>query len=366
MKKFLNISVIAALAILPMAANAAVPDSDPGVTTADAPVAQNAPKYALAASTANDDVVATAGYVKGAYNAAIKAVNKVADMATNATNSANISYDGTTSGLSATNVKAAVDELASEKADKSTTLAGYGITDAYTKTEVDSAITNNAVQTVTKGTGNGTISVDNGADVTIYDDTALANRVSDNEDHIGTLSNLQTTEKNSLVGAINEVKGTAGFAGTAAELTDTHFNPTDTTSAAKAANAAMAAAQTGITNAAAAQTAAAAAQTAADAAQTAADAAQADADALEVKVGNTTLTTTAQTLTGAIEEVKSKALTSSSLTDYAKKTGVTATISASTVSGTVPTVTTWGTETTGTAQITARITGATYAEPANP
>ena len=104
MKKFLNISVIAALAILPLAANAAVPNSDPGDTTADAPVAQNAPKYALAASTANDDVVATAGYVKGAYNAAIKAVNKVADMATNATNSANISYDGTTSGLSVTNV----------------------------------------------------------------------------------------------------------------------------------------------------------------------------------------------------------------------------------------------------------------------
>lgn len=343
MKKFLNISVIAALAILPLAANAADIDKDPGATTADAPVATNAPKYALAVAKPTDETnVATASYVKGAYNAAIKAINKVSDMATN---SANISYDGTTSGLSATNVQAAVDELASEKADANNV---YTKSETYTKTEVDNAIESGAVQTVTKGAGNGTISVDNGADVTIYDDTALANRVSDNETHIGTLGNLQTTEKNSLVGAINEVKGTAGFAGTATELTDTHFNPTDTTSAAKAANAAMAAAQTGITNAATAQTAA--------------EAAQADADALEEKVGDTTLTTTAQTLTGAIEEVKRNALTSSSLTDYAKKTGVTATISASTVSGTVPTVTTWGTETTGTAAVTGTISGASYRE----
>ena len=35
----------------------------------------------------------------------------------------------------------AVNELSDGKADKSTTIAGYGITDAYTKTEVDSAIT---------------------------------------------------------------------------------------------------------------------------------------------------------------------------------------------------------------------------------
>lgn len=35
----------------------------------------------------------------------------------------------------------AVNELSDGKADKATTIAGYGITDAYTKTEVDSAIT---------------------------------------------------------------------------------------------------------------------------------------------------------------------------------------------------------------------------------
>lgn len=84
MKKFLNISVIAALAILPLAANAAVPDSDPGATTADAPVAQHAPKYALAQSDGSDNIVATASYVKGAYNAAIKAINTVATTADSA------------------------------------------------------------------------------------------------------------------------------------------------------------------------------------------------------------------------------------------------------------------------------------------
>ena len=141
-----------------------------------------------------------------------------------------------------------------------------------------------------------------------------------------------------MTGAIEEVKGTAGFAGTAAELTDTNFQAADKTSAATAANAAMAAAA----------------------------AAQSDVDAVETTIGNTTLTTTAQTLTGAIEEVKSSALTSSSLTDYAKKTGVTQTITDSTIAGTVPVVATWGSNTATTVAITASITGATYAEPANP
>lgn len=40
-----------------------------------------------------------------------------------------------------TSVVGAINEVADGKADKATTIAGYGITDAYTKTEVDSAIT---------------------------------------------------------------------------------------------------------------------------------------------------------------------------------------------------------------------------------
>ena len=212
MRKFLNISVIAAVAILPMAANAATGDivsvSDPATYTGNANVtASTAPKYALAVEAATDTTnVATASYVKGAYNAAMKAINKVSETASS------------------------------------------------------------AVQSVDAGTANGTISVDGGADVTVYDDTALAGRVTANE----------------------------------------------------------------------------------------------------TKIGNTPLTTTATTLTGAIEEVKSNALTSSSLTDYAKKSGVTQTITNSTITGTVPTVIAWGAETTSTAAVTASITGATYAEPSNP
>ena len=56
----------------------------------------------------------------------------------------NISYDNTTSGLSSTNVQSAINELEDEKADKSTTLNGYGITNAYTKTETNSLLNNKA------------------------------------------------------------------------------------------------------------------------------------------------------------------------------------------------------------------------------
>ncbi len=162
MKKILNISVIAALAILPMAANAAVTDAVPGPTvtedTATAATATTDPKYGLVQGHETDANLATAGYVKGAYNAAIKAINKV-----------------------------------SETADS-------------------------AVQTVTAGSANGTISVDGGADVTIYDDSTLVNRVGALETNVGTLTNLNTTTKDSLVGAINEVNTAAGFAGTAARV----------------------------------------------------------------------------------------------------------------------------------------------------
>lgn len=40
-----------------------------------------------------------------------------------------------------TSIVGAINEVSGGKADKATTIAGYGITDAYTKTEVDSAIT---------------------------------------------------------------------------------------------------------------------------------------------------------------------------------------------------------------------------------
>lgn len=80
MKKLIGTSLVAVLTALPLMAGATVTDTDPGATNSNAPVASNAPKYSLKAANAeNDGKVASAGYVKGAYNAAIKAINKTVD-----------------------------------------------------------------------------------------------------------------------------------------------------------------------------------------------------------------------------------------------------------------------------------------------
>ena len=92
MKNLLKMSLIAIFAAVPGLSFAAAGDvdKDPGATTASAPVAQNAPRYALAtADSATDNNAASAGYVKGAYNAAIKAINKVSDTANSAATKAN-------------------------------------------------------------------------------------------------------------------------------------------------------------------------------------------------------------------------------------------------------------------------------------
>ena len=75
-------SILSVLTIISSAfADPVYPETtDPGATTANAPTASNDPKYALMTHHDNDSNVASAGYVKGAYNAAMKAVNKVADM----------------------------------------------------------------------------------------------------------------------------------------------------------------------------------------------------------------------------------------------------------------------------------------------
>ena len=58
-----------------MLAGAEVVAGDPGATTSSAVAASATPKYALKNSAATDTNVATAGYVKGAYNAIIKGIN---------------------------------------------------------------------------------------------------------------------------------------------------------------------------------------------------------------------------------------------------------------------------------------------------
>lgn len=83
MKKTLRISLVALFAAVPMMAMAATGDP-----VAGAPVAQGTqtnaqvtttvtPKFAVATEATTDVNAASAGYVKGAYNAAIRAVNTV-------------------------------------------------------------------------------------------------------------------------------------------------------------------------------------------------------------------------------------------------------------------------------------------------
>jgi len=86
MKKVFCILSILAIVSPVFQANAADPvptNSTPatqGTQTAAQVTTTVTPRYSLAtADTSNDDNAASAGYVKGAYNAAIKAVNTVAD-----------------------------------------------------------------------------------------------------------------------------------------------------------------------------------------------------------------------------------------------------------------------------------------------
>ncbi len=163
-----------------------------------------------------------------------------------------------------------------KKADKATTLAGYGITDAYTKTEMDTKIgtlpegVTSVTQLITNTTGaesqlskdvaqNKTdIAAINNAETGIlkqakdYADQAETDAIaaaktagdaayavkstetvaSTNAAAIGTLSNLTTTEKTNLVGAINEVASSAGSDIT--ELADEVHNSTTGLAATKA------------------------------------------------------------------------------------------------------------------------------------
>ncbi len=65
-------------------------NTDPGATNANGPTATNNPKYSTVADIAADATsAASAKYVKGAYNATIKAVNTVASVKQDTLSSAN-------------------------------------------------------------------------------------------------------------------------------------------------------------------------------------------------------------------------------------------------------------------------------------
>ena len=308
MKKLLNISVFAALAILPFAANAAVGDvvaGDPGETNANAPAATNSPKYSVVTEGANDGNLATAGYVKGAYNAAIKAINNVAMTADSAVKG--VQVNGT--DLTLTNGKANV--------------------------------------TVAEGTTNGTIAV-NGADVSVHGLGSAAYTAS--TDYISSVAGSVKTAN------IDDAQVTKGKLDSAVQSSLDKADSAVQSVTSGATNGTISVDNTEIS--------VAGLKSAAYAETTDFDAAGA-ATAVETKLttggGANGYDIDAKTLKVQGADV----LTNASLTDYAKKTGVKNTIETATITATVPTLTAWGIDSsTGTASVTVSNISATYAEPA--
>ena len=119
MKKLFKVSLGSILAALPMMASAAVTGNEAPTTAADqtstAILASSAPKYNTKdISEADRTRTVTAGYVKGAYNASIKAINKVAQVADSKQailTSSNVTTTGTggvVTGVTASNGAVAV------------------------------------------------------------------------------------------------------------------------------------------------------------------------------------------------------------------------------------------------------------------
>lgn len=286
MKKILNISVIAALTILPVTANAAVTDAVPGPTVtgddATAATATTDPKYGLAQPNANvDGVVATAGYVKGAYNAAIKAINKVSETANSAVkgiqvNGADLSLtggkanvtitEGSANGTvkvngtdvnvhglgtaaytdstayissSAGSVKTAnIDDGQVTKEKLATAVqtsldgAVQGVTlNGNALTETDGVVNVTAVQSVTTGTTNGTVKVDN-TDVPVAGWATKQDALNEtqmnavdsgiNSTKVGQYDNLVTNSANYATKTGVETTVTNAFTGATATLTNSN------------------------------------------------------------------------------------------------------------------------------------------------
>lgn len=149
--------------------------------------ADKAASDAAAAKTAADAASTAAGEAKTAASTAQTTANTASETATEAKELA------TTAGATATTAKETADKVAldvASKADKSTTLAGYGITNAYTKSEVDDKLTNVA-------TTDDLSDLDARVTANTSGVTALTTKVGTGE--------LSTTDK-TVVGAINELK----------------------------------------------------------------------------------------------------------------------------------------------------------------
>ncbi len=165
-----------------LAATAAVETAGAAKTTAEA-----AQAIANAVSGEVETVKTTADTAKTTADAAKTAADEAKELASGASDAAQAAQAAATAAQEKAD-SAALD--VASKADKATTLAGYGITDAYTKTEVDSKVEGLA---------------------TDADLTELEGKVQTNTSNISTLKTtvgegaLTTTAQN-LVGAVNELK----------------------------------------------------------------------------------------------------------------------------------------------------------------
>ena len=164
------------------------------------------------------------------------------------------------------------------KADKATTLEGYGITDGATKTELTSGL---AGKLDTTGTAAKATADASGNEITAtYATKTELNAKAD----ASALENYVTTEDANTNYAAKSTEGVANKASTDAQSALTNIGTLGSLTTDAKTNT-VAAINEVASEAAAAQTTATAAQTAAGTAQEAAEAAQGDVDALEVRVG---------------------------------------------------------------------------------
>lgn len=152
------------------------------------------------AASAAASALTTAGSAQTTATAANTAAGEAKTAATNAATTANEAKElataantaATTANTTANAAKTAADAATTavaSKADKATTLAGYGITDAYTTTEIDKKL-----QDITVGGLEGVEEVLATKADTTYVNTQLATKA--NKDDLGTLA-----EKNQIVNA---------------------------------------------------------------------------------------------------------------------------------------------------------------------
>ncbi len=247
MKKLLGISLVAVLAVSPLMANAAIPAGETGLAAGatGVNVAAGGAYYAGKSITdADRAATASAAYVKGAYNDAISAVNKVAEQTSNiASNTyskdqvdaalngkqdlanSNITQevaDAHSSLTAGANVAGNLASVAGVAEGAAAAIATYGNIVTHNVSEFataeQGAKANSAVQSVTTGdaqSGNGTIKVDGNA-VSVYGLGSAAYTDSTAYDAAGAAAAAQTA---AITAAATDATTKANAAQAAAEAT---------------------------------------------------------------------------------------------------------------------------------------------------